>query len=272
MLMSILVVMCKINPTRLEQAAVAGVIPLMKRVIADQSPLKMFALPMLFNMGKLPHSRVCQAALRKAGGLELYISCLRDFYNRIDALEAIGAWSNNDPQFVETQLLLPATIAQLCSLFENVTAPVQFERMIRPYKQILNNSDKTCIALCEYKDGKVIEVIKAKLAKHAQDSEIRVGLLHVLTLFYNKHPNTADFVKRHDLTPLLSEFREKDTSIIVAQLAGRLLARMRLLSVKMKVKNMTKADKEMLSEPSSPEKDTPPHKPTPHPEGELPES
>jgi hypothetical protein len=42
--------MCRLSKARQEEAASAGIIPLLKRVILQKSPLKQFALPILCDL------------------------------------------------------------------------------------------------------------------------------------------------------------------------------------------------------------------------------
>ena len=83
--------LCRLNKSRQEEAAQAGIIPSLKRVIESKSPLKQFALPILCDLASAGKS--CRKLLWHHDGLGMYVKLLSDPYFQASALEAIHSWS-----------------------------------------------------------------------------------------------------------------------------------------------------------------------------------
>jgi hypothetical protein len=82
--------LCRLSKVRQEDAAVNGIIPLLKRIMDTERPPKEFALPILCDMA---HSgKVGRKYLWQNQGLQLYISLLADQYWQVTALDAIFIW------------------------------------------------------------------------------------------------------------------------------------------------------------------------------------
>ena len=82
--------LCRLNKGRQEEAAQAGIIPLLMRVIESSSPLRQFALPILCDLASAGKS--CRMLLRQHDGLAMYIKLLTDPYFQVSALESILSW------------------------------------------------------------------------------------------------------------------------------------------------------------------------------------
>ena len=82
--------LCRLNKSRQEEAAQAGIIPCLKRVIDSNSPLKQFALPILCDLASAGKS--CLVLLWQQDGLSLYLKLLDDQYFQVSALEAVSSW------------------------------------------------------------------------------------------------------------------------------------------------------------------------------------
>lgn len=82
--------LCRLNKTRQEEAAQAGILPCLKRVIETRSPLKQFALPILCDLAGAGKS--CRNLLWQHDGLRMYLKLLDDPYFQVSALESILSW------------------------------------------------------------------------------------------------------------------------------------------------------------------------------------
>lgn len=82
--------LCRLNKSRQEAAAQAGIIPCLQRVAETQSPLKQFALPILCDMASAGKS--CRELLWQHDGLNMYLKLLEDPYFQVSALESIISW------------------------------------------------------------------------------------------------------------------------------------------------------------------------------------
>jgi len=79
-----------LNKSRQEEAAQAGIISSLKRIIETSSPLKQFALPILCDLASAGKS--CRTLLWQHDGLSMYLRLLLDPYFQVSAMEAILAW------------------------------------------------------------------------------------------------------------------------------------------------------------------------------------
>jgi hypothetical protein len=82
--------LCRLNKGRQEEAAQAGIIPSLKRVIQTSSPLKQFALPILCDLASA--GKTCRKLLWQYDGLQMYLTLLDDPYFQVSSLEAVLAW------------------------------------------------------------------------------------------------------------------------------------------------------------------------------------
>lgn len=82
--------LCRLSKPRQEEAALAGAIPILQRVVKSSSPLKQFALPILCDFAHT--SKTCRKLLWQKDGFAFYLGLLRDPFWGITALESILAW------------------------------------------------------------------------------------------------------------------------------------------------------------------------------------
>jgi hypothetical protein len=69
-----LYLLCQINRSRQEAAAIDGALPLLQRIIAEGSPLKQFALPIVCDIAKA--SKRARAELKQHNGVQFYLGLL----------------------------------------------------------------------------------------------------------------------------------------------------------------------------------------------------
>ena len=82
--------LCRLNKSRQEEAAQAGIVPCLQRVIETTSPLKQFALPILCDLSSAGKS--CRKVLWAHDGLGMYLKLLEDPYFQVSALESLLSW------------------------------------------------------------------------------------------------------------------------------------------------------------------------------------
>lgn len=73
--------MCRLSRARQEEAASAGIVPLLKRVIDSKSPLKQFALPIICDLANA--GKVSRRMLWKHDGLKRMILITAGLTNSI---------------------------------------------------------------------------------------------------------------------------------------------------------------------------------------------
>ena len=94
--------LCRLNKGRQEEAAQAGIMPLLMRVIESSSPLRPFALPILYDLASAGKS--CRMLLRQHDGLATYIKLLTDPYFQVGSLESILSWCVHSFRASQVQL------------------------------------------------------------------------------------------------------------------------------------------------------------------------
>lgn len=82
--------MCRINKRRQEKAAVHGIIPHLQRLVKEESHLRQFALPILFDLAHT--SAVTRAELWKNDGVVFYINMLQEKYWQSLSLISLTVW------------------------------------------------------------------------------------------------------------------------------------------------------------------------------------
>ncbi|TIB38193.1 hypothetical protein E3P86_01771 [Wallemia ichthyophaga] len=201
----------RLSPSRQEEAAQAGLIPLLKRVFEVSSPLKQFALPILCDFAHAGKS--CRALLWKHNCLDLYILLLQDAYFQVSALEAILIWLQNETDRVEGQLLQPRPLESLLTMFVQAKAN-SFEASLEPI-----------LKMCRISRGLVLGVAKASFFRKLIDklshtkALVRLNLLRILRLVLEVHPNCKSIVEEYRLIEVISELGVKDSAILVRELS-----------------------------------------------------
>ena len=82
--------MCRINKRRQERVAALGIIPHLKKVITDNSPLRQFALPILFDL-----AHTCDTTRRELGRWNcqaFFLDLLKENYWQAFALNSLAVW------------------------------------------------------------------------------------------------------------------------------------------------------------------------------------
>lgn len=82
--------LCRLSKSRQEEAALAGAVPLLQRLVQANSPLKQFALPILCDFAHA--SKTCRKLLWQHKIFALYIDLLEDPFWSLSALESILSW------------------------------------------------------------------------------------------------------------------------------------------------------------------------------------
>jgi len=226
--MSTLYNLCRINKTRQEQAAQAGIVPHLKAAIipdhhnggTEPGPRAPLALPMLCAMA-LSMSRLCRAELYKHDGVQFFIKLMQHKNWQAKCLEAIAACLNQyDLAKVEPILLDKANnranISTLTAVFYD-GGPELYESFLK----ILESSNAVNEALGS--ESHVITKLK-KIGEESNDAHARVNLIKMLQAIYKCHGNPKQLISQHALTSLVEEVSMNDkSSEIVKEIAKKLL-------------------------------------------------
>jgi hypothetical protein len=82
--------LCRISKRRQEQAAEAGLIPHLQRLVNEDSHLKQFALPIICDIAHA--SQRARNILWEQHGVKFYLNLLQENYWQINALNSLSTW------------------------------------------------------------------------------------------------------------------------------------------------------------------------------------
>lgn len=207
--------LCRLNKSRQEEAAQAGIIPSLKRVIESKSPLKQFALPILCDLASAGKS--CRKLLWQHDGLGVYIKLLSDPYFQVSALEAIHSWLQDETARVEDHLLKPEALEALLKCFISAKAN-SFEGLLDPF-----------LKTCRLSTNVAIGIAKAQFFKRVVDrlghskALVRLNLLRILKAVCDVHPNRTVLVERHGIYEIVAKLSKEDGAVLVKELAREIM-------------------------------------------------
>ncbi|TCD65509.1 hypothetical protein EIP91_002557 [Steccherinum ochraceum] len=207
--------LCRLNKSRQEEAAQAGIIPALKRVIESSSPLKQFALPILCDLASAGKS--CRILLWQHDGLRMYLRLLDDPYFQVSALESVVSWLQDETARIEDELLKPHALDALLKCFVSAKA-VSFENLLDPFLKITRISNAITIGIAKSQFFKrVIE----KLG-HSKPV-VRLNLLRLLRTVCDIHPNRAMLVDRFGIYDIVVKLSKEDAAVLVRELAREIV-------------------------------------------------
>lgn len=228
--------LCRLNKIRQEEAAQAGIIPSLKRVIESSSPLKQFALPILCDLASAGKS--CRTLLWQHDGLALYLRLLEDPYFQVSALESILSWLvphqtrshdshvgmltvpyrlQDETARIEDQLTKPAALEALLKCF--VTAKSNsFENLLDPFLKMCRLSTDITIGIAK---SQFFKRIIDKLS-HSK-AVVRLNLLRILRTVCEAHPNRAMLVERFGIHDIVVKLSKNDGAVLVRELAREIV-------------------------------------------------
>ncbi|KAF8957280.1 hypothetical protein BDZ97DRAFT_1924766 [Flammula alnicola] len=211
--------LCRLNKSRQEEAAQAGIIPCLKRVIETSSPLKQFALPILCDLASAGKS--CRTLLWQHDGLTMYVKLLDDPYFQISALESILSWLQDETARVEDELLKQDSIDSLLKCFVSSKAN-SFENLLDPFLKITRLSTPVTIAMT--KSSAFFKRIIDRLGQNSK-AVVRLNLLRILRGVCDVHPNRAMLVERYGLLGVVEKLSRGggDGAVLVRELAREIV-------------------------------------------------
>ncbi|CAL1713540.1 unnamed protein product [Somion occarium] len=207
--------LCRLNKSRQEEAAQAGIIPSLKRVIDSPSPLKQFALPIFCDLASAGKS--CRILLWQHDGLQMYLRLLDDPYFQVSALEAILSWLQDETARVEDELRKPAALDALLRCFVSAKAN-SFENLLDPFLKITRISNLITIGIAK---SQFINRIIEKLGHNK--AVVRLNLLRILRALCDVHPNRAVLVERFGLYDIVVKLSKEDGAVLVRELAREIV-------------------------------------------------
>eukprot|EP01032_Pedospumella_encystans_P007493 gene7492-8987_t len=209
--------MCRVNKRRQERVAWLGLVPHLKKVITDGSPLRQFALPILFDLAHT--SAATRAELCKWSCLPFYLDLLKENYWQAFALNSIAVWMANDTTYVAGLLVETAHLSRLIDFFR--TAPAQtIHTLHRPLLDMMFKSPELCKALGL---SRSFASALVKRLKSTDEAIVLRSLLKMLQLMHEIHDSPKTWVETNKLEALVEEFAKSERKVLVRQLAKKLL-------------------------------------------------
>ncbi|KAJ4496933.1 hypothetical protein C8R41DRAFT_824034 [Lentinula lateritia] len=183
--------LCRLNKSRQEEAAQAGIIPCLQRVAETQSPLKQFAIPILCDMASA--GKNCRKLLWQHDVLNMYLRLLEDPYFQVSALESILSWLQDEPARVEDGLTEPSAIRLVLDCF--VTAKTNsFENLLELFLKLTRIS--TRITTSFSRSPAFFRRVADRLG-HNTKPVVRLNLLRILKTVCDAHPNRGMLVEKY---------------------------------------------------------------------------
>ncbi|GAA6058273.1 hypothetical protein JCM3770_004335 [Rhodotorula araucariae] len=212
--------LCRLSKARQAEAAAAGAIPLLQRIVHDSSPLKQFALPILCDFAHA--GKACRKLLWQHDGVALYLQLLKDTFWVNPALEAILVWLQDETTRVEECLFAQSAIDALARLFCKTKSTV-FENLLEPLHKILRTSPALAAKLA-VQSGFIKRLVeRLERASHAL---VRLNLLRITkTVFDALQHDRRDRDKAvRILAAPVARLASEDKAVLSRQLAKSLAA------------------------------------------------
>ncbi|KAF8513773.1 hypothetical protein JB92DRAFT_3083136 [Gautieria morchelliformis] len=207
--------LCRLNKSRQEEAAQAGIISSLKRIGETSSPLKQLALSILCDLASAGKS--CRSLLWQHDGLSMYLKLLLDPYFQVSALEAILAWLQDEIARVEDVLAHPESTQALLNAF--VTAKANsFENLLDPFLKICRISTTVTIGVAK---AEFFHRIIDRLS-HSK-AVVRLNLLRILRTVCDVHPDRACLVERYGIYNIVEKLSRQDGAVLVRELAKEIM-------------------------------------------------
>ncbi|PWN48605.1 hypothetical protein IE53DRAFT_319044 [Violaceomyces palustris] len=209
--------LCRLNKSRQEEAAQAGIIPELLRVSKTSSPLKQFALPILCDFAHA--GKATRKMFWQHDGLSFYLKLLEDPYWQVSALESILVWLQDETARVEQVLLERRSIDSLLCLFTTSKAN-SFENLLEPLLKICRLSNGVTIAMA--RKPEFLRKLIQRLG-HTK-AVVRLNLLRITKMVCDIHPDRIALIEQYSLLEIIERLSSQDAAILVRELARDILS------------------------------------------------
>ncbi|KAF8333555.1 uncharacterized protein EI90DRAFT_3145216 [Cantharellus anzutake] len=204
--------LCRLNKLRQEEAAQAGIIPHLLRIIDVNSPLKQFALPILCDLASAGKS--CRSLLWQHNGLSVYLNLLSDPYFQVSALEAILSWLQDETSRVEDIVGEATAVDQVVNCFINAKAN-SFENLLDPFIKIFRISSSITLAISA--SPKFLKKLVERL--NHNKAIVRLNLLRILRAICDTSQDKQALVQRYGFHNAVQKLSQNDGAVLVRELA-----------------------------------------------------
>lgn len=207
--------LCRLSKVRQEEAATAGIVPILQLPISSEIPLKEFAFPILCDMA---HSgKACRKVLWQNKGLETYLKFCSEPSWQVNAFQAIAIWLQEEFAKVEEALLNENAIISLWEGLEAARGTV-FDDVLEPLTRIMRSSPAVCSMVASQR---LFQLMKKHL--DVPRPRLRLDLLKLLMIVLEYFPSKFELVKKSGLLQKIQEISKSDESVLVVELTKDLL-------------------------------------------------
>lgn len=213
--------LCRLNKRRQEEAAQAGIIPLLLRIAGTSSPLKQFALPILCDLAHT--SKSTRKILNQQCGLDFFLQLLQDPYWQLQSLESILIWLQEDLARMESVLLKPSSIQSLLSVFISAKS-LSFEQFLETFLKLFKLSHGVTLAL-----GKQPAFLQrlAERLRLSTKAVVKLNLLRICKAVCDVVPDRQEALRRNHLTNIIEALSKEDGTVLVQEVARDIITLLR---------------------------------------------
>ena len=209
--------LCRLSKRRQEDAAVNGIVPILIKIVKQDTPSKQFALPILCEMAH--SSRAARRELWQNKGLAFYISLLADQNWQVTALDAIFAWIQEETSRVEDYLVDSHDFANTIVTAFTSSKATSFENLLETLKKLLHLSPAIAASLAG--SPQIFESIGQKL--QSSKAAVKVNLLRILGSICSAVEEGGFLLDQYGLYDLVHRLRVSDPGILVQSMAADLI-------------------------------------------------
>lgn len=207
----------RIDRGRQEQAALAGIIPHLMASITSNSPLKQFALSILLDFGHVTQAR---RELWKNDGARYFVDLLTEDNWKSNVLDSLGAWLADETERLEEVMAQKENLQKLVNVFTSTSNTV-FGNVVEPFLRICHTSKRLTVLLADSEE--FVPSLLERLAWH-HPALVRLNLMKILVTLHEFHPKPRQMAAKHSLLPIIEELTDDQQSVLIQELAIKLLA------------------------------------------------
>lgn len=232
--------LCRLSPSRQEQAAAAGIVPRLLHLFG--TAMKQMSLEVFCNLARA--SDLCRQRLSENGGVDVYLMYMEDRNWARQCLTSLASWLSKDMDahesaaakkaaakqdakkdasslsVVEQELLREGALARMITLFQRErTESSEFEAILKPMLDIVSKSARINKAL-----GKS-SLFVGEISKRLQhpNNVVRMNLLKMLKFIMDHHDDLKILMETFQLYSQISDLAKDGEMAAVSFLANQIL-------------------------------------------------
>lgn len=210
--------LCRLSAARLEQAALAGFVPLVVEVLKEREEL-FVEMGVGFMVGWISASQATRKALKEVNALDLLIEYLTSaHFERV--LDGLSTWTMIDPEYCDLILLRADNIRRLSNVLIQGHKP---ELELDCLQRMLQSSERLCLALA--KNREFVENVVEKLNAGA-GVNMEKSCLEVLYHLCGRLHRPRELLDRYNVYPVLVRLlhvSQEEELVILEECATTLL-------------------------------------------------